>query len=154
MTALREAEKVVRDRERAARREAVAAEAERIAADERRRAAREEHSARIAAMREAEDRLRAHEDATKVTLTCFGVRVTARPEASADAVQRRQTAHALAEALALMAQAFDEQVGAVRAEASGHPAPEPRFTTSYLLTRLRDAMRHALAAGTVTVESA
>lgn len=151
-TAVREAEKIVKQREREARRQAVAAEAARIDQEERRRAARDAHTTQVAAMREAEARLRAHEGATTVVVTFFDLRVTAHLERSSENLLRQQAMHALTEAVYLMQSAFEERVGLARVAATGRPEEAGTWTADYVERRVRDACRHGVASGLVTVE--
>jgi len=151
-TAAKQAEQIVREREKAARDAEVQKEAARIEGDARRKAARDEHAGRMAAMKDAEDRLRAHEDATRIEVVFFGIRITAHLERSSDNLRRQQAMHALTEAVFLLQAAFEERVGQVRAEAIGHPVADGTWTTDYVLARVKDACRYGVASGLVTVE--
>lgn len=149
---LKQAESVVAGRERAERDAEVREEAERIEADASRRAARDVLGERTRAMREAEQKLRQHEGATRVTVEMFDVKVTGYLERSGEPVARQQAAHALAESVSLFSQAFEERVGLARAAALGRPEEAGTWTADYVERRVRDACRYALASGLVTVE--
>lgn len=126
-------------------------EADKIRGEVNRKRARDEVAQRQRAQREAEDRLRLSDHATRIVVTHEGVRVTAWPERSADPLRRQQCAHAVAEALALFQTDTERRVGAARAAAIGKPAPEP-VTRERVMTRLRDLCRHAIATGSVEVK--
>jgi hypothetical protein len=153
-TATREAEKIVNDRARARRQQEIDQEARRIENERRRAADREARDARLRARREAEAMVRASVEATKVVVSLAGVVVTAHPERSAEPVRRRQCMDAVRDTLGLFQTYFDRRVAAVVAETLGKSAPEAAWTRDYLLGRVRDVCRHAVAANVVTVEVA